>query len=114
MSVHKQDEVAPEWKPGQVMTGDGEIEIDLGELVEVEVVNTGDRPIQVGSHYHFAECNQVLSFDRVAAYGKRLAIPSGTSIRFEPGIEVIVRLASLRGRMVVAGLNGKVAGSLFP
>ncbi len=76
------------------------------------MVNTGDRPVQVGSHYHFAEANPALSFDRAAARGHRLAIPAGTSVRFEPGIEREVELVALAGRRVVAGLRGEVAGPL--
>ena len=81
-------------------------------LVEVEVVNTGDRPVQVGSHYHFAEANPALSFDRDEARGRRLAIPAGTAVRFEPGIDAVVSLVPLGGRRVVAGLRGEVAGPL--
>ena len=99
--------------PGEVLVGDGEIELFDDELVVlVEVANTGDRPIQVGSHYHFAEANHALSFDRVAARGHRLAIPAGTSVRFEPGIVRTVALVPLGGRRVVAGLRGEVAGPL--
>ena len=85
---------------------------DDADLVAVEVANTGDRPVQVGSHYHFAEANPALSFDRAAAWGRRLAIPAGTAVRFEPGIEVEVRLAPIGGYRVVAGLRGEVAGPL--
>ena len=74
--------------PGEVLVGTGAVAIFAGlPIVTVEVVNTGDRPIQVGSHYHFAEANPALHFDRVAAHGRRLAIPAGTSVRFEPGID---------------------------
>lgn len=99
--------------PGEVLPGDGPIDLFAGrELVEVEVVNAGDRPIQVGSHYHFAEANPALSFDRAAARGFRLAIPAGTSVRFEPGIEQRVQLVALAGNRVVAGLRGEVGGPL--
>ena len=85
--------------PGEVVFGDGDIELFAGRpLIEVEVVNTGDRPMQVGSHYHFAETNPALQFDRAAARGYRLAIPAGTSVRFEPGIEQIVDLGADRRR----------------
>jgi urease subunit beta len=76
------------------------------------VANTGDRPVQVGSHYHFAEANPVLSFDRETAWGQRLAIPAGTSVRFEPGIEREVTLVPLAGRRVVPGLRRAAAGPL--
>jgi urease subunit beta len=81
-------------------------------VVELDVVNAGDRPVQVGSHYHFAEANPALSFDREAARGMRLAIPAGTSTRFEPGIERRVGLTPLGGRRWVLGLRGEVAGAL--
>jgi urease subunit beta len=99
--------------PGEVLPGDGTVELfgDRATIV-VEVANTGDRPIQVGSHYHFAEANPALAFDRAAARGFRLAIPAGTSVRFEPGIEQSVTLVALGGRRVVAGLRGEVAGAL--
>ena len=76
------------------------------------MVNTGDRPVQVGSHYHFAEVNPALSFDRVAARGRRLAIAAGTSVRFEPGIEKDVELVAYQGARFVAGFRGEVAGAL--
>ncbi|MGQ0521039.1 MAG: urease subunit beta [Actinomycetota bacterium] len=102
-------------KPGEVLPGDEPVVLfDDAELVELEVANTGDRPVQVGSHYHFAEANPALAFDRAAAHGQRLAIPAGTAVRFEPGIETVVSLAPLGGRRVVAGLRGKVAGPLDP
>jgi urease subunit beta len=99
--------------PGEVLPGEGEIDLFAGkETITLEVVNTGDRPIQVGSHYHVAETNHALSFDRVAARGFRLAVPAGTSVRFEPGIEQAVTLVALGGRRIVAGLRGEVAGAL--
>jgi urease subunit beta len=99
--------------PGEVLAADGEVRLFAGRpTVEVLVVNTGDRPVQVGSHYHFAEANPALAFDRGASRGRRLAIPAGTSVRFEPGIERTVRLVPLGGRRVVAGLRGEVAGPL--
>jgi urease subunit beta len=99
--------------PGEVLPGDGPIDLFAGRtLLELVVVNTGDRPVQVGSHYHFGECNPALSFDRAAARGHRLAVPAGTSVRFEPGIERTVSLVPLGGRRIVAGLRGEVAGPL--
>ena len=101
--------------PGEVLAGDGDIELFAdADLVSVDVANTGDRPIQVGSHYHFAEANHALSFDRSVARGHRLAIPAGTSVRFEPGIAMTVSLVPLRGNRIVAGLRGEVAGRLDP
>jgi len=99
--------------PGEVIPGDDPVELFAGATtVELTVANTGDRAVQVGSHYHFAEVNPALDFDRVAARGHRLAIPAGTSARFEPGIERRVELVPLGGRRVVAGLRGEVAGPL--
>jgi urease subunit beta len=99
--------------PGEIVFGDGGVEILAGlPTVELDVQNAGDRPIQVGSHYHFAEANPALRFDRVAARGHRLAIPAGTSVRFEPGIDLVVTLVPLQGDRVVAGLRGQVAGPL--
>ena len=99
--------------PGEVVCDGPPVQLFPGRtLVEVTVSNGGDRPIQVGSHYHFAEANPALRFDRSAARGKRLAIPAGTSVRFEPGIERTVALVDLGGRRVVAGLRGEVAGPL--
>lgn len=101
--------------PGEVIVGDGDVELfDDATTTSVDVANTGDRPIQVGSHYHFAEANQALSFDRVTARGHRLAVPAGTSVRFEPGIASTVSLVPLGGRRIVAGLRGEVAGPLDP
>ena len=99
--------------PGEVIVGEGDVELfDDATAISVDVANTGDRPIQVGSHYHFAEANPALSFDRVTARGHRLAIPAGTSVRFEPGIALTVALVPLGGRRIVAGLRGEVAGPL--
>ena len=99
--------------PGEILPGDGEITINPGRTVRtVTVRNTGDRPVQVGSHYHFAESNAALDFDRDAAWGRRLAVPAGTSVRFEPGIPRDVDLVPLAGRRVVPGLRGLVAGPL--
>lgn len=100
-------------RPGEVLLGEGDIEINAGRPVTtVSVANTGDRPIQVGSHYHFAEANPALRFDRAAARGRRLAIPAGTSVRFEPGIPRDVELVPLAGHRVVPGLRGETAGAL--
>jgi urease subunit beta len=99
--------------PGEVLPGEGDVDLFAGKtIIELDVVNTGDRPVQVGSHYHFAEVNPALSFRRDAARGYRLAVPAGTSVRFEPGIDLRVRLVPLGGRRVVAGLRGEVAGAL--
>ncbi|MEO7836869.1 MAG: urease subunit beta [Acidimicrobiales bacterium] len=99
--------------PGEVVPAAEPVELfDDGDLLELEVVNTGDRPIQVGSHYHFGEANPALSFDRAAARGRRLALPAGTAVRFEPGIEAVVQLVRLGGRRVVPGLRGEVGGPL--
>jgi urease subunit beta len=99
--------------PGEVLPGDGPITINVGRPVTtVRVANAGDRPIQVGSHYHFAEANPALRFDRAAAWGHRLAIPAGTSTRFEPGIGQDVELVPFTGRRIVAGLRGDCAGPL--
>ncbi|GAA0910286.1 urease subunit beta [Virgisporangium aurantiacum] len=95
--------------PGEVLFGSGDVEINAGRaVVELRVVNTGDRPVQVGSHFHFAEANAALEFDRAAAAGHRLAVPAGTSVRFEPGIPRVVTLVALGGRRVVPGLSLKV------
>jgi urease subunit beta len=99
--------------PGETVLGEGPVEINAGKPVTtVVVVNTGDRPVQVGSHYHFAEANPALSFDRSAAYGLRLAVPAGTAVRFEPGIEREVDLVPIGGLRFVAGLRGEVRGPL--
>jgi len=95
------------------VVADGPIILNAGRPVTtLRVLNTGDRPIQVGSHYHFAEANPALRFDREAAWGRRLDIPAGTAVRFEPGIERHVDLVPLRGRRVVPGLRGQAGGSL--
>jgi urease subunit beta len=99
--------------PGEVLTGDGEIILNAGRPVTtVTVSNTGDRPVQVGSHYHFAEANAALDFDRDAAWGHRLAVPAGTSVRFEPGMPRDVDLVPLAGRRIVVGLRGLSGGPL--
>lgn len=99
--------------PGEVLPADGEITLNEGrETITLEVANTGDRPIQVGSHFHFSESNPALSFDRGKARGFRLDIPSGTAVRFEPGQTRSVRLVAYAGARQVFGFNGKVNGGL--
>jgi len=99
--------------PGEIIPGDGPVAINAGRtVVTMRVVNTGDRPVQVGSHYHFAEANPALEFDRAAAWGHRLAVPAGTAVRFEPGIDRDVELVPLGGHRVVPGLRGDAAGPL--
>jgi urease subunit beta len=99
--------------PGEIVPGDGPLWIAPAvERVELTVVNSGDRPIQVGSHYHFAAANPALEFDRAAAWGHRLAVPAGTSVRFEPGVDRVVELIPLRGRRIVPGLRPEHAGEL--
>jgi urease subunit beta len=101
--------------PGEIQTQPGEIEINAGRpTLKVSVANTGDRPIQVGSHYHFFETNAALAFDRGAARGYRLNIPAGTAVRFEPGQARNVELVALDGARVVYGFQGKVMGALEP
>ena len=99
--------------PGEVITAPGDIEINAGRTsITIEVDNTGDRPIQVGSHYHFAETNPALSFDRAKARGHRLDIPAGTAVRFEPGQTREVRLVALGGNREVYGFRQDVMGKL--
>jgi urease subunit beta len=99
--------------PGEIRTAAGDIEINAGRrTVTVKVANSGDRPIQVGSHYHFYETNEALKFDRAAARGFRLNIPAGTAVRFEPGQARTVELVELGGARVVYGFLGKVMGKL--
>lgn len=99
--------------PGEVFTADGDITLNDGaDAITLKVANTGDRPIQVGSHYHFAETNPGLSFDRDAAKGYRLDIAAGTAVRFEPGQEREVQLVPLSGKREVYGFNQKVMGVL--
>ncbi len=97
--------------PGEVITMDGEIELNAGRpTTTLMVANTGDRPVQVGSHYHFFEVNQALSFDRDAARGQRLDVAAGSAVRFEPGQTRDVRLVPLAGARLVYGFQGKVMG----
>lgn len=99
--------------PGEIAGPDDPVEINAGRAVlTLRVENGGDRPIQVGSHYHFAEANPALIFDREAARGHRLGVPAGTAIRFEPGIATDVDLVPLVGGRVVPGLRGDVSGPL--
>ena len=99
--------------PGEILPRDGEIELNAGRpTIRLEVANTGDRPIQVGSHYHFAETNGALAFDRDAARGYRLNIAAGTAIRFEPGQTRTVGLVALSGARIVYGFAGTVMGPL--
>lgn len=99
--------------PGEVFPADGDIELNAGAPVTVlRVANTGDRPIQVGSHYHFFETNPALRFDRAAAQGQRLDIAAGTAVRFEPGQEREVSLVPLAGRREVYGFRQDVMGKL--
>jgi urease subunit beta len=99
--------------PGELLPAEGEIELNAGkETVTLAVANTGDRPIQVGSHFHFFEVNAALSFDRDRARGMRLDIPAGTAVRFEPGDERDVTLVPLSGERRVYGFNAQVEGAL--
>jgi urease subunit beta len=99
--------------PGEMQVAAGDIELNKGrKTVTMEVTNTGDRPVQVGSHYHFFETNDALSFDRQKAYGFRLNIAAGTAVRFEPGQMRTVELVALAGERKVYGFAGKVMGPL--
>jgi len=98
--------------PGEYLLGEGEIEANQGRpSLQLTVANTGDRPIQVGSHFHFFEANKALKFDRGRAFGMRLDIPAGTAVRFEPGDEKIVSLVGLGGAQAVYGLNALTDGA---
>ncbi|MDD5580454.1 MAG: urease subunit beta [Methylobacter sp.] len=99
--------------PGELFPADGDIELNQGrEVLELSVANTGDRPVQIGSHYHFYEVNSALTFDREASKGFRLDIPAGTAVRFEPGQARNVMLVSFAGKREIYGFNGKVMGVL--
>lgn len=99
--------------PGEIIAAEGTIELNAGQpTITIEVSNTGDRPVQVGSHYHFAETNAGLAFDRDQAYGMRLDIPAGTAVRFEPGQKREVTLVPLSGKREVYGFRQKVMGRL--
>ncbi len=100
-------------KPGETFVREGEIELNAGRsTATVDVANSGDRPIQVGSHYHFFETNPALAFDRKKAYGMRLDIPAGTAVRFEPGQSRTVTLVAYGGARIVHGFRGDVNGRL--
>ncbi len=106
-------EVVSTMLPGEILPAEGEIELNAGQpAVTIEVVNKGDRPVQVGSHYHFAETNPGLQFDREQAMGMRLDIPAGTAVRFEPGQSRQVTLVPYRGKRQVFGFNQRVMGPL--
>ncbi|MEZ9511973.1 urease subunit beta [Vibrio breoganii] len=97
--------------PGVIEAGSGDIELNVGrETLKIKVQNTGDRPIQIGSHYHFYEANDALTFDREAAKGFRLNIPAGTATRFEPGQSRTIELVKYAGNLEVYGFQGKVMG----
>lgn len=99
--------------PGEYEVAKGDIELNVGrQTLEVQVANKGDRPVQIGSHYHFFEVNEALDFDRVASLGFRLNIPAGTAVRFEPGQTRRVELVALAGKRKVFGFQGKVMGSI--
>ncbi|MFT3803096.1 MAG: urease subunit beta [Burkholderiaceae bacterium] len=101
--------------PGELLAEDGDIELNVGRpTVRVTVANGGDRPVQVGSHYHFHEVNDALSFDRELARGYRLNIAAGTAVRFEPGQQRTVELVALAGDRLVYGFQGRVMGGLDP
>lgn len=99
--------------PGEIIVSNGDIDCNKGKkTIKITVANTGDRPVQVGSHFHFFEVNKQLDFDRNKAFGMRLNIPSGTAVRFEPGEEKEVELVAIGGNRYVLGLNGLTCGSL--
>ena len=99
--------------PGEIITEDGDVEINAGRAtISLTVANSGDRPVQVGSHYHFFEANPALAFDRAATRGYRLNIPAGTAVRFEPGQERTVDLVAYAGDRKVYGFRGAVMGAL--
>ena len=99
--------------PGEIIAQSGELTLNEGQdVITLTIANTGDRPIQVGSHYHFFETNAALDFDRKTARGRRLNIPAGTAIRFEPGQSREVPLVPYRGDRIVHGFNGAVGGAL--
>jgi urease beta subunit len=103
------------WRPGEIIAVEGSITLNEGApRTTLRVVNAGDRPVQVGSHYHFAQANTALEFDRAAAHGQRLDIPAGTAVRFEPGVERDVDLVPIRGARVVPGLTLPAPGNLDP
>jgi urease subunit gamma/beta len=117
ITVHEPIRPAPDaaahpLEPGHILAAEGDIELAAGRpRTTVQVVNTGDRPIQVGSHYHFFETNKALEFDRAAAFAMRLDIPAGTAVRFEPGQRKEVTLVAFGGRRELSGLNGLTQGA---
>ena len=103
------------WAPGEIVYGQGDIEINEGaQRLEIDILNTGDRPVQVGSHVHLPQSNAALQFDRAAAHGRRLDIPAGTAVRFEPGVAQRVLLVPLGGSREVHGLSLRPPGRLDP
>jgi urease subunit beta len=99
--------------PGEVLAAPGSIRLNDGRrVVSLRVTNGGDRPVQIGSHFHFAETNPALEFDRIAARGMHLNIPAGTSVRFEPGAPRVIELVPFAGSRVAAGFRGEIAGPL--
>ncbi len=99
--------------PGEIITQEGTIELNAGrKTIEVEVANTGDRPVQIGSHFHFYEVNSALQFERETTKGMRLDIPAGTAVRFEPGDTKIVTLVAIAGTQEIYGFNGLVEGKV--
>jgi urease subunit beta len=101
------------WAPGEIVYGEGDIEInENAPRIELDVVNSGDRPVQVGSHVHFPQANAALDFDRAAAHGHRLDIPAGTAVRFEPGVAQRVSLVPFGGLREVHGLTLSAPGKL--
>ncbi|QHC24128.1 urease subunit beta [Streptomyces sp. GS7] len=99
--------------PGQILYADEPVRLNAGlPLTRMTVLNAADRPVQVGSHYHFAEANPGLDFDRDAAHGKRLNVAAGSAVRFEPGIPTEVELVPIGGKRIVAGLRGETGGAL--
>jgi urease subunit beta len=99
--------------PGEIVTGPGAVPLNPGaDRVTLTIVNAGDRPVQVGSHYHLAAANPALVFDRRQAWGRRLDIPAGTAVRFEPGVHRTVDCVPIRGARLVPGLRGELAGPL--
>ncbi len=108
ITYSKKDEI-----PGEYLIDEGEIELNKSsDITSIEVINKGDRPVQIGSHYHFFEVNSALDFERSQAYGKRLDIPAGTSVRFEPGSSKKVNLIPYSGKRYMSGFNGLVEGFL--
>ncbi len=113
VTVHNPIPHAPEHVPGEILPESGDIEINVGlPTLQVSVVNTGDRPIQVGSHYHFYETNPALDFPRSETLGKRLNIPAGTAVRFEPGQKRDVELVEFAGDRLAFGFRGEVMGAM--